>query len=136
MKALIGEAEDLHGDVEVPDGSITAAACWMIAAATAHHDANLMIKGVSMDPARNGIIDALQRMGGRIEVQKKREVDGKPVADVWVRASWLRGAQIEESIALRMVDEIPLFTIAAAVAEGTTIVYYFKAEREKGKNYF
>jgi 3-phosphoshikimate 1-carboxyvinyltransferase len=129
MKALIGEAENLTGEIEVPDGNMTAAAAWIIAAVTARHDANIVIKGVSMKRERSGLIDALQRMGARLEVQKRREVDGQPVADIWVRASWLRGAQIEGDVPSRMVNELPLFAVACAVADGTTIILYGKEER-------
>ena len=131
MKAVIGEAENLSGDIEVPGGNMTAAAAWIIAAATAHHDANITIKGVSMKPERSGLIEALQRMGARLEVLKRREVDGQTVADIWIRASWLRGAQIDGDVPSRMVDELPLFAIACAVADGTTIIHYGKDERAK-----
>jgi 3-phosphoshikimate 1-carboxyvinyltransferase len=131
MKAFIGEAQNLSGEIEVPDGNITAAAAWMIAAVTAQHDANITLRSVSMKPERTGLIEALQKMGARMEVQKKREVDGQPVADIWIRASWLRGAQIEGNVPSRMVDELPLFAVACAVADGTTIIYLDKEARAK-----
>ena len=136
MKALIGEAQDLKGEIEVPGGNMIVAAPWVIAAATAHHDANVTIRSVNLDPAHTGFIDALQRMGARLELQKRREVDGRPVADVWVRSSWLRGAQIDSETAARMVDEFPLFAVAAAVTDGSTIVRLPRSERDKQAELF
>ena len=131
MKVEVGESVEMTGEIEVPNGEMSAAAAWLIAATTAHHDANVKLVGVNMDPARTGIIDALTRMGARLEVQRRRQVDGKEVADLWVRSSWLRGAEIDGEIVQRMLDELPLFTLAAAVGDGETTIRDLDAIRQK-----
>jgi 3-phosphoshikimate 1-carboxyvinyltransferase len=131
MKVEVGESVELTGEIEVPNGDVSAAAAWLVAATTAHHDANVRLLGVNMDPSRTGIIDALTKMGARLEIQKRRQENGHEVADLWVRSSWLRGADIDSDIVARMMDDLPLFTLAAAVGDGETTIHDLDAIRAK-----
>jgi 3-phosphoshikimate 1-carboxyvinyltransferase len=107
-------------DVEVP-GDISSAAFWLVAGA-AHPDAELTIEHVGVNPTRTGILDMLGLMGAEIEVRNAREVSGEPVADLTVRSSRLKGAEIGGSLIPRGIDELVVLAVAAAMAEGRTIV--------------
>jgi 3-phosphoshikimate 1-carboxyvinyltransferase len=107
-------------DVEVP-GDISSAAFWMVAG-TCHPDAELLIRNVGINPTRAGIITALQMMGADLTLVDEREVAGEPVADVLVRTSQLKGIDLSGDIVPLLIDEIPVIAVAAAVAEGETVV--------------
>ena len=107
-------------DVDVP-GDISSAAFWLVAGA-AHPDAELTIEHVGVNPTRTGILDMLGLMGAEIDVRNAREVSGEPVADLTVRSSRLRGAEIGGSLIPRGIDELVVLAVAAAMAEGRTVV--------------
>ena len=107
-------------DVEVP-GDISSAAFWMIAAAC-HPDAELLIRNVGVNPTRSGIITALNMMNARLELMDEREVAGEPVADVLVRTSDLQGIELSGETVPLLIDEIPVIAVAAAVANGETVI--------------
>jgi len=107
-------------DVDVP-GDISSAAFWLVAGA-AHPDAELTIEHVGVNPTRTGILDMLGLMGAEIAVRNAREVSGEPVADLTVRSSRLRGAAIGGSLIPRGIDELVVLAVAAAMAEGRTVV--------------
>jgi 3-phosphoshikimate 1-carboxyvinyltransferase len=73
-----------------------------------------------MNPARTGLFELLRAMGGDIAVTGRRESGGEPVADLAVRHSALRAIDVPPEIAPRMIDEFPIFFVAAAFAEGET----------------
>ncbi len=107
-------------DMTVP-GDISSAAFWLVAACI-HPDARVTIQNVGVNPTRTGIIDALRAMGAKIEVANVREVGGEPVADLSASSSTLHGIGIGGAIVPRLVDEVPVLAIAAAVARGTTTI--------------
>ena len=107
-------------DVEVP-GDISSAAFWMIAA-VCHPDAELLIRNVGVNPTRAGIITALNMMNARLELMDEREVAGEPVADVLVRTSDLQGIELSGETVPLLIDEIPVIAVAAAVANGETVI--------------
>ena len=118
---LVLEPSDLETvDVEIP-GDISSAAFWMVAG-VCHPDAELLIKNVGINPTRAGIITALQMMGAELTLVSEREVAGEPVADVLVRTSELKGIELAGDIVPLLIDEIPVIAVAAALAEGETIV--------------
>ncbi len=81
-----------------------------------------MIENIGINPSRTGIIDVLKRMGGKITVENQRIEAGEPVADVIIRYSDLSGITVEGEDIPRLIDEIPVLTVAAAHAKGTTII--------------
>ena len=115
--------------MRVPN-DISAAAFWMVAAAI-HPDAELLLTGVGINPTRTGIIDALQAMGADLAIEEERQVAGEPVADIIVRSSRLRGITVEGELLLRLIDEVPVFAVAAAFADGTTEIRDAKELRVK-----
>jgi len=102
-------------------GDISAAAFWMVAAA-AHPDAELRLTAVGVNPTRSGIIDALGSMGASIALEEERVWGCEPVADIVVRSSSLRGTVIEGSLIPRLIDELPVLAVAAALARGETVI--------------
>ena len=107
-------------DVEVP-GDISSAAFWMIAA-VCHPDAELLIRNVGVNPTRSGIIIALKKMNAQLKLMDERQVAGEPVADVLVRTSDLKGIELSGDTVPLLIDEIPVIAVAAALAEGETVI--------------
>lgn len=113
--------QELDGrDIMVP-GDISSAAFFIVAALIVP-GAELLIRGVGVNPTRTGIIDILTAMGGAIELLDRREVSGEPVADLLVRASRLKGVEIGGDVVPRAIDEFPVICVAAALAEGKTVL--------------
>ncbi|ALE16712.1 5-Enolpyruvylshikimate-3-phosphate synthase [Altererythrobacter epoxidivorans] len=113
-----GEAELKPQQVEVPGDPSSAA--FFIVAALITEGSDLVIENVGLNPTRAGIVEVLRQMGGSIEELDRREVGGEPVADLRVRHSALTGIEVDPSIAPSMIDEFPVFFVAAALANGTT----------------
>lgn len=118
---MSGPATNLRAlDVEVP-GDISSAAFWLVAA-SAHPDADLVLKNVGVNPTRTGIIDALDEMGADITFLNEREIAGEPVADLRVRSARLRGASVGGAMIPRLVDEVPALAVAALFGLGKSAV--------------
>jgi 3-phosphoshikimate 1-carboxyvinyltransferase len=121
---------ELEGrDIVVP-GDISSAAFFMVAALIVP-GSELLIRGVGVNPTRTGILDILTAMGGGIDLVDCREVSGEPVADILVRSSRLRGIEIGGDLVPRAIDEFPVLCVAAALAEGRTIIRDAKELRVK-----
>jgi 3-phosphoshikimate 1-carboxyvinyltransferase len=106
--------------VRVP-GDISAAAFWLVAGAV-HPNAEIRLEGVGVNPTRTGIIEALHMMGADLRVENERETDGEPVADLTARSSRLRGVNIQGPLVVRLIDEVPVLAVAAALAQGRTVI--------------
>jgi 3-phosphoshikimate 1-carboxyvinyltransferase len=78
--------------------------------------------GVSLNPSRTGALDVLQAMGAQIAVHNERMEGSEPVGDVTVRSSDLRGVEIGGALIPRLIDELPVLAVAAAVATGDTLI--------------
>lgn len=115
---LRGEADLTPQDIIVP-GDISSAAFFIVAALIIP-GSDLTIQNVGMNPTRTGIVTALRDMGGDITELNPREVGGEPVADLQVRHSALSAIDLDPALAPSMIDECPIFFIAAALAKGTT----------------
>ncbi len=118
--SLTGRPRLIAQDVIVP-GDVSSAAFFMVAGLITP-DAELTIRNVGINPTRSGIIDILIAMGGQLELLNIREQSGEPVADVLVRHSKLRGIEISGDMVPRAIDEFPVISVAAALAEGTTTI--------------
>ena len=113
--------KELYGkNLEVP-GDISSAAFFMVAGLVVPNS-HIIIENVGINPTRTGIIDALKAMGGYVEIINERKSGGELVGDIEVKTSSLNATTLEGSIIPRMIDEIPVFTVAALCAEGTTVV--------------
>ncbi|NIM28362.1 MAG: 3-phosphoshikimate 1-carboxyvinyltransferase [Gammaproteobacteria bacterium] len=106
--------------VEVP-GDISSAAFFLVGASIAP-GSDLRIEAVGMNPTRVGVIEVLRAMGARIDVLDERSVGGEPIADVRVRAADLHGVTIPRALVPLAIDEFPALFVAAACAEGETIL--------------
>ena len=83
----------------------------------------LLLRNVGINPTRTGLLDLLLRMGAEIKVHPHSTLkDAEPIADLEVRRSALRGIQVPEALVPLAIDEFPVFFIAAACAEGETLV--------------
>ena len=91
----------------------------------------LLIRGVGVNTTRTGIIDVLRKMGGAVEAQNERVASGEPVADLLVKTSRLKGAEVSGAELLPAIDEFPIICVAAAFAEGTTRITGAKELRVK-----
>ncbi|GAB6088170.1 3-phosphoshikimate 1-carboxyvinyltransferase [Alkaliphilus crotonatoxidans] len=116
----IGQSQLIGQEVEVP-GDISSAAFFMVAAA-AKPGAELMIKNVGLNPTRTGIIDVLKAMGAAIAIESIRTSGGEEIGDLHILGGRLRGTSINQEILPRLIDEIPVIAVAAALAEGKTII--------------
>ncbi len=116
---LVGEAELKPQEIEVPGDPSSAA--FFIVAALIVPGSDLIVKNVGLNPTRAGLIAVLRDMGGQIDELNAREVGGEPVADLHVRHSYLKAIDVDPAIAPSMIDEFPVFFVAAAMAEGMTV---------------
>jgi 3-phosphoshikimate 1-carboxyvinyltransferase len=107
-------------DIHVP-ADISSAAFFMVGACIAD-GSNITLKHVGINPTRTGIISILQLMGADISLENEKVVGGEPVADIIVRSSELHGIEIPEDQVPLAIDEFPIIAIAAACAEGQTIL--------------
>ena len=113
--------EELYAKpINVP-GDISSAAFFMVAGLIVPNS-HIIIENVGINETRTGIIDALRAMGGEINILNQRESGGELVGDIEVKSSKLHSTTLEGSIIPRMIDEIPVFAVAALCAEGTTVV--------------
>ena len=106
--------------IEVP-ADISSAAFFLVAASIAE-GSELVLEHVGINPTRTGVIDILKLMGGDITLENQREVGGEPVADIRVRAAKLKGIDIPEDLVPLAIDEFPVLFVAAACAEGRTVL--------------
>ena len=102
-------------------GDISAAAFWLVAGAC-HPDAEVRVEGAGLNPTRAGVVEALRAMGADLTVERERVEGGELVGDIVVRSSRLHGTVLEGALIPRAIDEIPVLALAAALAEGDTIV--------------
>lgn len=106
--------------IDVP-GDFSSAAPFLLAAAIVP-GSELRLHGVDVNPTRIGFLHALERMGARISVYNRRVVGGEPVADIEVVSSELVATTIKPAEVPLLVDELPIFALAAAVARGHSVV--------------
>lgn len=106
--------------IDVP-ADISSATFFMVAAAIAP-GSDITLTHVGINPTRIGVINILKLMGADLTVTNQREVGGEPVADIHVRYAPLHGIEIPEDQVPLAIDEFPALFIAAACAEGTTVL--------------
>jgi 3-phosphoshikimate 1-carboxyvinyltransferase len=107
-------------DIDVP-ADISSAAFFLVGASIAE-GSDLTLQHVGMNPTRDGVINILRLMGADIEVSNERVIGGEPVADLRVRSAKLKGIQIPEDQVPLAIDEFPALFVAAACAEGETVL--------------
>ena len=126
---LVGGGRLTATNIDVP-GDISSATFFMVGACIAK-GSQLTIKHVGINPTRVGVINILRLMGADITVDNEIEVGGEPVADIHVSYAKLHGIDIPEDQVPLAIDEFPAIFIAAACAEGKTVLTGAKELRVK-----
>ena len=117
---LMGEAELMPCVVEVPRDPSSAA--FPLVAALIVPGSELTIPSVLLNARRIGLIDTLREMGANIEIVNVRESGGEEIGDLIARHSQLKGVDVPAGRAPSMIDEYPILAIAAAFANGRTVM--------------
>jgi 3-phosphoshikimate 1-carboxyvinyltransferase len=111
---LVATALDVPAD-------ISSAAFFMVGASIAS-GSNLVLQHVGMNPTRIGVINILRQMGADITLSNEATVSGEPVADVRIKSAPLQGIRIPEDQVPLAIDEFPVLFVAAASAQGQTVL--------------
>ena len=117
----LAPSNHLHAENYKVVGDISSAA-FLIVAALISDSPGLEITNVGMNPSRTGVLQTLQNMGANIDVRNQRLESGEPCADLIIKKSILKGVELSGDIIPNIIDEIPIISIAAAFAEGETII--------------
>jgi 3-phosphoshikimate 1-carboxyvinyltransferase len=115
---LYGEAELTPQDFAVPGDP--SAAAFLVTAALIVAGSQVRVEGIGINPLRIGYFNILREMGADIRIENEREEAGEPVADIVARHSQLRAVEVPPDAAAGMIDEFPIFFVAAAFAEGAS----------------
>lgn len=97
-------------------------AAFLIVAALITPGSEITLKNIGLNATRTGLLDVLLSMGASIQIVARPSSNGEPVGDLTVRHSPLKGININGEQVVRMIDEFPIFAVAAAYAEGASIV--------------
>ena len=115
-----GGGELKASNIDVP-ADISSAAFFLVGASIAP-GSDLLLEHVGINPTRTGVLEILRLMGANIEVLNQHEVGGEPVADLRVRSAQLRGIDIPVEQVPLAIDEFPVLFVAAACAQGRTVL--------------
>jgi 3-phosphoshikimate 1-carboxyvinyltransferase len=126
----LGERRSLTGtDVEIPGDPSSAA--FPVVAALIVPGSEVRIRNVMTNPLRTGLLKTLKEMGADIRLESARSQGGETVADVVARSSKLRGVEVPADRAPSMIDEYPILAVAAAFAEGRSVMHGLSELRVK-----
>jgi 3-phosphoshikimate 1-carboxyvinyltransferase len=117
---LQGEAELKPATISVPGDPSSAA--FPLVAALIVPGSDIVLENVMLNPRRIGLIETLKEMGAQIEVTNARDNGGEQIGDLCVRASKLKATEVPPERAPSMIDEYPILVVAAAFAEGRTVM--------------
>lgn len=106
--------------IDVP-ADISSAAFFLVAASITPNS-DITLEHIGVNATRTGVLDILLKMGADIQLLNQREVGGEKVADIRVRSKQLKGIEVPENLVALAIDEFPVIFVAAAYAEGKTIV--------------
>jgi 3-phosphoshikimate 1-carboxyvinyltransferase len=107
--------------VEIP-GDFSSAAAFIVAA-TLIPESRITIHDINLNPRRTGLLNVLERMGGRVGILARRKIGAEQAGDIEVRSAELTATTIHSSEVPLLVDELPLFALLAAHARGESWVY-------------
>lgn len=122
-QSLVGQEVRIPGDIS--------SAAFFLAAAAMLPGSDLTIRNVGCNPTRDGVIEVLRRMGGAIELFNERSVAGERVVDIHVTGGGLLGVEVEPELVARTIDEYPILSVAASMADGVTVFSDVKELRYK-----
>ena len=124
--------ELLAKNIEVP-GDLSSSA-FFIVAALINQNSKIKLKNININPTRNGILLALEKMGAKINLTNKKFINNEKVADIFVKSSKLHGCELDEKFAKLMIDEYPILSVAAAYADSPSIFKGLSELRLKESN--
>jgi 3-phosphoshikimate 1-carboxyvinyltransferase len=107
-------------EVAVP-GDLSSAAFFLVAAAV-RIGGQVCIRDVGVNRTRTGLLEVLERMGAGVRTERERLEAGEPVADLVVSGGRLRGVEVGADLIPRLIDEVPALAVAAALADGETVI--------------
>ena len=116
---IVGKKEIIPQNIQVP--SDLSSSAFFIVAALINKNSNITLKNININPTRNGILIALNKMGANINITNNRILNNENVADINVQSSELNGCELDKDIAKLMIDEYPIISIAAAFAKSPSI---------------
>ena len=134
LRVASKKTENLYAQHIAIPGDISVAS-YFITAGLIVPNSDITIKNVGINPTRAGILDVYRSMGAKIEILNERISSNERVADIRVVSSDLNAVTIGEELIPRLIDEIPVIAVAAAVAKGTTVIKDLKGfkTKESGK---
>ncbi|OTG91874.1 bifunctional prephenate dehydrogenase/3-phosphoshikimate 1-carboxyvinyltransferase [Acinetobacter sp. ANC 3813] len=119
--SLQGGGKLVGTNIQVPS-DISSAAFFMVGAAITE-GSDVTLEAVGINPTRTGVIEILKQMGADLTVENERIAGGEPIADIRIRGTrTLKGIHMPEDQVPLAIDEFPALFIAAACAEGQTIL--------------
>lgn len=113
--------DSLHGCAITVPADISSSAFFMVAAAITPHS-EITLTNVGINPTRDGVLQILKLMGATISIRNQRQFGDEPVADITISSSQLRGIEIPEALVPLAIDEFPVLMVAAACADGVTVL--------------
>jgi 3-phosphoshikimate 1-carboxyvinyltransferase len=118
---VIRPSERLEIDRIAVPGDLSSAAFGIVAGLLVG-GSEVTVAGVGLNPSRTGLLSILDRMGARLEVERRGGAGGEPIGEVRAFASELRGVEVGGADVPLAIDELPLVALAACFAEGTTTI--------------
>lgn len=122
-----GSLQGTHLDIP----SDLSSAAFFLVGAILGRGSDLTIPNVGVNPTRLGIIKILELMGAKIEMTHQANMGHEPVANLHIRSASLKGIEVPSELVPSAIDEFPILCIAAACAQGTTIIRDAKELRVK-----
>ena len=107
------------------------AAAFLIVAGLITPGSSITLHGIGLNPTRIGLLTTLEEMGAQIEVYNEDIISGEPVGDLTVISKELRGVTVMGDRVVQMIDEFPVFAVAASFAKGLTTVHQAEELRNK-----
>jgi len=126
---IVGQKELVPKNIDVP-GDLSSSA-FFIVCALINKNSHIILKNINNNPTRNGLIEALQKMGAKISLLNKRLSNNENVCDLEVSSSTLKGCELGPEIADLMIDEYPILAVAASFASSPSIFRGLKELRVK-----
>lgn len=103
-------------------GDFSAAAFWLTAGAI-HTDAEIIMKGVGINPTRIAAMEILEQMGAQVSKDLLSAGEGKePTADIIVQSSELNGFAVDPAVVPNCIDELPILMVAMCFADGESVI--------------
>jgi 3-phosphoshikimate 1-carboxyvinyltransferase len=109
-------------------------AAFFLVAGAITRNAEIRLVEVGLNPTRLGLLDALQAMGAQVAISNVHDEAGEPMGDIVVTSSELNAIEVSGNLTARMIDEFPVFAVAATQAKGKTVVRDAQELRVKESN--